>query len=459
MNPSIFKAYDIRGIVDEDFTSDDAYSLGRAFATYLARGAQKKCKELRIVICKDNRTSSHHLYMKVTEGLLIQGVTILDVDVGPSPLFDFAVADSAADGGIMITASHNPPKYNGFKLVSGKALPIGLDSGLNDIRTLMEKEDFELMDARGTVAPENVLEQYIARNNAFAPLPDAPDMRVVVDAGNGVSAIMCKELFKKTSLQIVPLFFELDGSFPNHMPNPLDEKNIVKLKEEMVAQDAHLGIALDADGDRIVFVSETGSIIPPDLITSLIADVLLRTHPKSALCYDVRSSRAVKETIEKAGGTAIVSKVGHAHIKRLMREKDILFAGELSGHYYFHIDDGYFEWPLIAMNIVLAEMIRTGKKASELTSPYRTYVKTKELNYELDKKDEAIALLEKHFNDARVSHLDGLTAEYDDWWFNIRASNTENLIRLNIEARNPELLDETLREVISVLQPLNPHAV
>lgn len=459
MNPSAFKAYDIRGIVNEDFTADDAYNLGRAFATYLARLLNKKTKELRIVICKDNRSSSHHLYMKATEGLLLQGATILDVDVGPSPLFDFAVADSLADGGIMITASHNPPKYNGFKLVEAKALPIGLDSGLKDIQAIMEAGDYAFMEARGTVVQENVLEKYIARNNAFAPLPDAPKLRVVVDAGNGVSAIMCKELFKKTSLQIFPLFFELDGSFPNHMPNPLEEKNIIKLKEEMVAQEAHLGIALDADGDRIVFVAENGSIIPPDLITSLIADVLLRTHPKSAHCYDVRSSRAVKETIEKAKGTAIVSKVGHAHIKRLMREKNILFAGELSGHYYFHVDDGYFEWPLIAMNIVLGEIVRTGKKASELTSPYRLYVKTKELNYELDKKDEALSLLEKHFNDGRISRLDGLTIDYEDWWFNIRTSNTENLIRLNLEARDPGLLEETLSEVVAVLQHLNPRAV
>lgn len=456
MNPSAFKAYDIRGIVDEDFSSDDAYAIGRAFATYLARKAHKKCTDLRIVICKDNRASSHHLYMKVTEGLLVQGVTILDVDVGPTPLFYFATADSGADGGIMITASHNPPKYNGFKFVSAQAAPIGLDSGLKDIQALMEKSDFEPMEARGTIQQESVLGKYIQRNNAFMPLPDVPSLRVVVDAGNGVASIICKELFKNTETQIIPLFFELDGSFPNHMPNPLEEKNIIKLKEEMVAQDAHLGIALDADADRIVFVAETGSIIPPDLITSLIADVLLRTYPKTSHCYDVRSSRAVKETIERAGGTPIVSRVGHAFIKELMREKNILFAGELSGHYYFHIDDSYFEWPLIATNIVLAEMMRTGKKASELTAPYRTYVKTKELNYEVEKKDEALAKLEAHFKDAKnTSHLDGLTVEYDDWWFNMRASNTENLIRLNVEARTPEILEDKLGEIKSVLQLLD----
>ncbi len=453
MNPSAFKAYDIRGIVDEDFTSDDAYALGRAFATYVARAKKKKCKDLRIVICKDDRPSSHHLYMKVTEGLLIQGVTILDVDIGPTPLFYFAVSDSGADGGIMITASHNPPKYNGFKLVADKALPIGLDSGMKDIQALMEAGDYEFMDARGTVQNEDVLEKYIARNNAFMPLPNVPSLRVVVDTGNGVAAIICKELFKNTTTQIFPLFFELDGSFPNHMPNPLEEKNIIKLKEEMVAQEAHLGIALDADADRIVFVAETGSIIPPDLITSLIADVLLRTYPNTSHCYDVRSSRAVHETIERAGGVPIVSKVGHAFVKRLMREKNILFAGELSGHYYFHIDDSYFEWPLIAANIVLSEMMRTGKKASELTSPYRIYVKTKELNYEIEKKEEALHALERHFKDAKtISHLDGLTVEYADWWFNIRASNTENLIRLNLEARTPELLEEKLGEVRSALK-------
>ncbi len=458
MNPSVFKAYDIRGIVDQDITSDDAHAIGRAFATQLARTSGKKCKDLRIVIGKDNRTSSHHLYMKVTEGLLTQGVTILDIDIGPTPLFYFAVADSKADGGIMITASHNPAKYNGFKLVGPSASPIGLDSGLKDIQKLMESNDYEFMEARGTVVQEEVLEKYIQHNNTFAPLPDAPDMRVVVDAGNGVASIICKALFKKTTMQIIPLFFELDGSFPNHMPNPLDERNIIKLKEEMVAQEARLGIALDADADRIVFVDEQGSIIPPDLITSLIADVLLRSHPKSAHCYDVRSSKAVKETIERAGGTAVVSKVGHAFIKELMRQKDILFAGELSGHYYFHIDDSFFEWPLIAMNIVLTEMVHTGKKASELASPYRTYVKTKELNYAIEKKEEVLKNVEKHFADApTLSHLDGLTVEYADWWFNLRTSNTENVVRLNLEAREPQLLEDKLSEVLTAMG--NPEKV
>lgn len=457
MKPSAFKAYDIRGIVDEDFTAEDAYLIGRAFATYLSKTTQKKGKDLRVVICKDNRTSSHHLYMKITEGLLIQGVTILDVDVGPTPLFYFATADSQADGGIMITASHNPPKYNGFKFVGSKAIPIGLDSGLKDIQAIMESGEFAFMDARGTVQQEDVLAKYIKSNNAFMPLPDAPAMRVVIDAGNGVAAIICKALFKNAKIQIIPLFFESDGSFPNHMPNPLEENNIAKLKEEMVAQDAHLGVALDADADRIVFVAETGAIIPPDLITSLIADVLLRTHPGSAHCYDVRSSRAVKETIEKAGGTAIISKVGHAFIKELMSEKNVLFAGELSGHYYFHINNSFFEWPLVAMNIVLTEMVRTGRKASELTSPYRTYVKTKELNYEIEKKEEALSQAEKHFSDARnISHLDGVTIEYADWWFNLRTSNTENLIRLNVEARDPQLLEEKLSEIKKALQLVDP---
>ncbi|MEK7649009.1 MAG: phosphomannomutase/phosphoglucomutase [Patescibacteria group bacterium] len=458
MNPSVFKAYDIRGIVDQDITSEDAFAIGRAFATYLARILKKKCKDLRIVIGKDNRVSSHHLYMKVTEGLLMQGVTILDIDIGPTPLFYFAVSDSKADGGIMITASHNPPKYNGFKLVGQRATPIGLESGLKDIQKLMESGDYEFMEARGTVAQEEVLQAYTAKTLEYFPLPDAPDMRIVVDAGNGVASIICKSLFKQTTMQIFPLFFEMDGSFPNHMPNPLDERNIIKLKEEMVAQEAHLGIALDADADRIVFVDEKGAIIPPDLITSLIADVLLRAHPGSAHCYDVRSSRAVKETIERAGGTAIVSRVGHAYIKQLMREKDILFAGELSGHYYFHIDDSFFEWPLIAMNIVLSEMLRTGKKASELASPYRTYVKTKELNYSIEKKEETLAVVEKHFADAKtLSHLDGLTAEYDDWWFNLRTSNTENVVRLNLEAREPQLLEDKLTEVLAAMG--NPEKV
>lgn len=452
MDSSVFKAYDIRGIVDQDITSDDAYAIGRAFATYLARTLNKKSKDLRIVIGKDNRTSSHHLYMKVTEGLLVQGVTILDIDIGPTPLFYFAVADSKADGGIMITASHNPPKYNGFKLVGEHANPIGLESGLRDIQKLMESGEYDFMDARGTVQQEEVLEKYIARTNAFVPPPNTPDIRVVVDAGNGVASIICKAFFKKIPVHVFPLFFEMDGSFPNHMPNPLDERNIIKLKEEMVAQEAHLGIALDADADRIVFVDEKGSIIPPDLITSLIADILLRTHPKSAHCYDVRSSRAVKETIERGGGTAIVSKVGHAYIKQLMRQKDILFAGELSGHYYFHIDDSFFEWPLIAITIVLTEMARTGKYASELASPYRTYVKTKELNYAIEKKEETLHAVEKHFASAKtISHLDGLTVEYDDWWFNVRTSNTENVVRLNLEARDPQLLEEKLIEVLAAM--------
>lgn len=456
MNPSIFHAYDIRGIVDEDISSDDAKDLGRAFATYLAKHSGKHGKDLRIVIGKDNRTSSHHLYMKVTEGLLMQGATILDIDISPTPLFYFAVSHAKADGGIMITASHNPPKYNGFKLVQEQAIPMGIESGLRDIQQLMTSHTFDPLQAQGTVEQENVMDAYIATINAFAPFPNDPSLTVVVDAGNGVGAIMAKALFEKSSTRIIPLFFESDGRFPNHLPNPLDEKNIIKLREEMVAQAGQIGVALDADGDRIVFVDEHGSIIPPDLITSLIADMLLRTHKNAHICYDVRSSRAVKETIERQGGVAHVSKVGHTYVKHLMREYDVLFAGELSGHYYFQVGSDYYEWSLIALNLVLSEILQTGKKASELVSPYRTYVKTRELNYLIEKKEEAIAKMAAHFADGVQSQLDGLTVEYADWWFNVRASNTENVIRLNVEAREPQLLEDKLSEVLTVLD--NPQA-
>lgn len=456
MNPSVFHAYDIRGVVDEDISSDDAKDLGRAFATYLAKHSGKHGKDLRIVICKDNRTSSHHLYMKVTEGLLMHGVTILDIDIGPTPLFYFAVASAQADGGIMITASHNPPKYNGFKLVREQAIPMGLESGLRDIQELMSSHTFDPIQAQGTVEQENVMDAYITAINEFAPFPNDPSLTIVIDAGNGVGAMMAKALFEQSSTRVIPLFFESDGRFPNHLPNPLEEKNIIKLREEMVAQAGRIGVALDADGDRIVFVDEHGSIIPPDLITSLIADVLLRTHKNAHICYDVRSSRAVRETIERQGGIAHMSKVGHAYVKHLMREHDVLFAGELSGHYYFKVGSSYYEWSLIALNIVLSEILRTGKKASELVSPYRIYVKTHELNYNMEKKDEAIAKAATHFASGTQSQLDGLTVEYPDWWFNLRASNTENVIRLNVEAREPQLLEDKLSEVLTVLG--NPQA-
>ncbi len=461
MNTSIFKAYDIRGKVPDEFSASDARTIGIAFGMFIQKECGKEAEGQRpcIAVGQDNRVHSPELFAAAVEGVRSTGVDVVDIGLASTPFFYFAVSYLGLDGGMNVTASHNPPEYNGLKCVRRNAEPIGVETGLQEIQSLAQ--DLTMNDGkhttgnavRGTLTKKDVLSDYIKKNLEFIPVSDLSHLRIAIDTGNGVSVLMIQEFLDAVPLQAIPLYFELDGTFPNHMPNPLQEKNIAALKKTVVERECHCGIALDADGDRSVFINEKGHTIPSDLLTGLIATALLKDHAGEKIVYDATSSWSTREAIQESGGEGVISRVGHSFIKAVMKEKNVLFAGERSGHFYFRFAEyGYFEAPLLVIQTVLNLLVQTQKPLSELIAPYERYASTGEINFEVADKEGALVALKKAYADARtVSHLDGITIEYDDWWANIRPSNTESLLRLNLEARNAGLRDNKLREITAII--------
>ncbi|MBI2644850.1 phosphomannomutase/phosphoglucomutase [Candidatus Uhrbacteria bacterium] len=455
---SIFKAYDIRGTVPNEINETVAERFGKAYAEFLIAKNSDAKKPLSIAVGMDNRISSPALHAQVIRAMRESDINVVDIGLCSTPFYYFAVSYLGLDGGIMVTASHNPPQYNGFKPVLARAAPLGSESGLKDIEAMYEKipviPDLIRNPVLGTLSSRDILGEYIDANLAFAPPADMQDLTVTVDVGNGVSSLMCAALFDRLSCKLIPLYFELDGTFPNHMPNPLIEENIKTLKKTVREKHASLGIAFDADGDRSIFVDERGETIPADLMTALVGRELLALYPHEHILYDLRSSWAVKEAIAAAGGTPSICRVGHAFIKKQMMDEHALFAGEVSGHFYLRFANfGYFEAPLVVTLLVLNLMARTGKPLSELVQPLRTYFSTGEINFEVADKAVILKTIETRYADAKsIAHLDGVSIEYDDWWCNVRASNTENLLRLNLEAKTENLRDEKLAEVQNIIQ-------
>lgn len=461
---SIFKAYDIRGTVPNEINEAVAARFGKAYAEFLIQKNTDAKKPLSIAVGMDNRVSSPALHAEVIRTVRESGINVVDIGLASTPFYYFAVSYLGLDGGIMVTASHNPPEFNGFKPVLSRAAPLGSESGLKDIEVIyfsvIPDQIGDLRQSRtrlcpaGTLTARDILSEYIEANLSFAPPKDMHDLTAVVDVGNGVSSLMCAALFDRLSCKLIPLFFELDGTFPNHMPNPLIEENIKALKNTVKEKGASLGIAFDADGDRSIFIDEKGETIPADLMTALLAGEFLTLYPREHILYDLRSSWAVKEAITAAGGTPSVCRVGHAFIKKQMMDEHALFAGEVSGHFYLRFADfGYFEAPLVVTLLVLNLLARTGKPLSELIKPFKTYFSTGEINFEVSDKATILQTMETRYADAKsITHLDGVSIEYTDWWCNVRASNTENLLRLNLEAKTKELRDEKLVEITQIIQ-------
>lgn len=449
MNQSIFKAYDIRGIVPDEVNEDIVERIGRAFATYLRKETGKEV--ITLAVGQDNRTHSPALFSALTKGLMDAGADVVDIGLASTPFFYFAVSYLGLDGGINVTASHNPPEYNGLKCVRQKASPVGTESGMKEIQELAMGTDSLVSEHKGTMLSKDILSDYIKKNLELVPAHDYSKLKVAIDTGNGVSALMIQEFISAVHLPVIPLYFELDGTFPNHMPNPLDEKNVADLKKAIVDNQCHCGVALDADGDRMIFIDEKG-VMANDVTIALLAQGLLLHHPNEKILYDIRSSHSVPETIRESGGIPVVTPVGHTIIKQYMRKENGLFAGELSGHYYFR-DIGTFEAPLMALTTILNLLATSGKKLSELVVPLRRYFDTGEINFTVNDKDAVLRKLEERFHDAKnCIRLDGVTLEYDDWWCNVRPSNTEPLLRLNLEANTAELRDAKLKEITTIIQ-------
>jgi phosphomannomutase len=446
VNPGVFKAYDIRGVYPAELDEDTAYRIGRAFVSFL------RCKT--VVVGQDKRASSPSLFKELTRGITDQGADVVDIGLCDTPYFYSGAAKYEA--GIMVTASHNPAKYNGFKLCRKNAIPISGDTGIEDIRDLVVANKFKEVKVKGRVVKKDIMQDFITHNLKFLNYAAKGKLKLVIDTGNGMGGYTFPKVFTKANLkdiEMVPLFFDIDMSFPNHEANPLKLENVKDLQKKVVDEKADFGVAIDGDCDRCVFIDEKGSYISADLMTALVAHELLKTHPGSTVLYDLRSSWATKEFIAESKGKPVMCRVGHAFIKKQMREVDALFAGELSGHFYFR--DSFFTESSIISTILVINMLREEKKTlSQLIRPLQRYFASGEINSEVEDKDgkmkELVRLFRKEADS--VSNLDGIKLEFDDWWFNVRPSNTESLLRLNLEAKTKKKMEEMRDKVLAVIR-------
>jgi len=439
---AIFKAYDVRGIYPDQLNEETSYKIAKAFVTFL--------KAKKVVVGRDMRTSSPSLHKEVLKGLTEMGADVIDIGVCSSPMMNFASATIEADGAIMITASHNPKEYNGFKFFRAHAIPISEETGIMDIKKIVDENKFESPEKAGSVEEKDIMNDYVAHVTKFAE--NIAGLKVVVDSGNGMSGFTVPKILEKFDVELVHMYPELDGSFPNHEGNPMKPENTAELQQRVKDEKADLGIAFDGDADRIVFIDENGERINSDLLTAVIAIQFLKKG-KEKILYDLRSSWAVKDTIEEHGGEPVICRVGHSFIKKQLRDENAVFAGELSGHYYFK-DNFFTDSGVIAMVMVLNLLASEKKKLSEIVQPLKKYFATGETNMEVDDKDSAIQKVKDKFSEGakNVFELDGLSIEYDDWWFNLRKSNTEPLLRLNLEAKTKEMMEEKKKEVMEIIK-------
>jgi phosphomannomutase len=437
MNTAIFKAYDIRGTYPDQLNAEAARAIGRAVARFL--------KGSPIVVGRDMRESGLTLREALLEGLRGEGADVLDIGRVATPMVYFATAARGAAGGVMITASHNPGQYNGFKICAQEAIPIGIETGLADIRDLAQPHvGAPAPEPRGMYREETIAGEYF--ESLLEMFPARPSLKVAADAGNGIAGEAIAGLLDRLPLDLTRLYFEADGSFPNHEADPIKRENLEDLIREVRASRADLGVAFDGDGDRAVFIDETGEPVPADLMTALLTQVafengLLGTRPDAAIVYDLRSTRVVPEVIRSCGGVAVRSRVGHAFMKQRMREEGGVFGGELSGHYYFRFPLGYAaDDGIAAFMFVLQALALAQKPLSTLWRPLARYARSGELNRRVEDTAAVIEKVREAFPDGEADQLDGLTVQYPDWWFNLRPSNTEPLIRLNVEAPNEKEL-------------------
>lgn len=442
MNQAIFKAYDIRGLYPSEINEASAYTIGRAIAEVL----QPKT----VGVGRDIRSSSPALFAELTRGLLESGVDVIDLGLLTTPMVYFAAGRLDIDAAVSITASHNPPEYNGMKIALRGALPVGENSGLKDIRDKATAGNFTDSPTTGALREEDIKPAYYGYFSSFANFRDK-NFSLVIDTANAMGVLELPIYQEFPELSVTNLYDDLTHPFECHEANPLNTQTLDELRAKVTEVKADLGIAYDGDADRIGFVDETGEIIPMDLLTGLLAKVILEKHPRATILYDLRSSRAVKEIIEENGGTALECKVGHANIKKQMREVDALFAGELSGHYYF-AENSYAEAGTLPALLLLNLMAESGKNISELVSELRRYCHSGEINSEVEDKETVLRSLEEKYADGTLHHLDGLKVSYPEWWFNVRASNTEPLLRLNLEATTPELLKEKTKELLEIIR-------
>ena len=442
----IFKAYDVRGIYPSQINEDMARRIGLAFQFVLDE--EDRARGNTVVVSRDMRSHSEPLAQALIEGLTQAGLDVLDIGLATTPMNYFAVGHTKAAGGVQVTASHNPAQYNGLKFSRHEARPVSGDHGIPLLEEKVESGDLPKASRPGTVRSGHVFYDYQSHILRFLR-NDRRRLRVVVDAANGMGTLY-KGILEATGIELIPLYFELDGTFPNHEANPLKEENLHDLMRAVKEHGADLGVSFDGDADRAAFVDETGQAVGSDLMTALIGGELLEREPGKAVLYDLRSSRAVAEYIEEKGGVPVRERVGHSFMKATLRKREGIFGGELAGHYYFR--DHFNADSSIGAVIEILNLLRaTGKPLSALVQPLRRYAKSPEINFEVEDKQAKIEELARRYSDAQIDYLDGITFQYPTWWGNVRPSNTEPFLRLVLEASTPEELEQRREELIGIL--------
>ncbi len=448
INPSIFKAYDIRGLYPGELNEETAEVIGRGFAAYLRAGT--------VAVSRDMRLSSPALAAAFIEGVRIQGTNVVDYGMLGTDQLYFAVVNDNLEGGAQITASHNPKQYNGVKMVRAGAQPLSGDAGIGDIRDMIANDRLPPPAPRkGTLTARDTLPAYVETVMSFIDPAVIKPFKVVLDAGSGMGALVAPHLFARLPCRVTTLCFEIDGSFPNHESNPLIEENRRDITEEVIRQGADIGIAWDGDADRCFFIDGSGEFISGDFITALLAEAFLLKNPGATIIYDLRASHAVRDTVARYGGRALMNRVGHAFIKQRMRQEDGIFAGEVTGHYYFR-DFYYADNGFIPALLILELMSKKNQSLHQLLSDYRRrYFISGEINTKVSSMADVpkkLEALEQRYPDATIEWMDGISVDYPDWHFNVRGSNTEPLLRLNLEAHSQAVMEQHRDEVLRIIR-------
>ena len=448
MDPAIFKAYDIRGVYPDQIDEEDAWKIGFSTARFLRsllRGYERgQANAQCLCVGRDMRTHSKAMSKALMEGMNTSGANVIDIGMIDTPQMYFAINHLGTCGGVQVTASHNPAKYNGFKISGLRARPIGVDTGLKEIKHIATALIHTKGTVTGSVEKCDLTAEYKNHVLKFLNVNIRP-MKVAVDASNGMAGKMVPVIFSNLPTEIIPLNFEHTGKF-RHEPNPLVEKNLAQVKAAVTKNKCDFGLCFDGDGDRLMMVDEKGDAIGCDLMTALMAPYFLKKQPKSTIVYDLRSSLVVPEEIIINGGTPRRERVGHAFMKKAMRDSHAIFGGELSGHFYYR-DNFCTDSGMITLVHVLNIVSEADMPLSELVAPLRRYCSSGEINFKVDDKQAKMNELAARYSDGEVDYLDGVTIRYKDWWFNCRPSNTEPLLRLNVEAKNKELFEEKFAEV------------
>lgn len=444
VNPAIFKAYDIRGIYPTDLNEDIAYAIGRAFATFLQPST--------VVVGHDMRLSGPSIFEAVTNGLRDQGVDVINIGLVSTDQYYYACAKYNMPG-MMVTASHNPKAYNGFKMVKQMPYLLSGDAGIMDLRRIVQNDEFApKAEQRGTMETVDLMDEFVDALLKLVDVRKIKPLKVIADTGNGVVGPALAKLYAKLPVQLTPMYFEPDGNLPNHGLDPLQPENRAELQQRVKDEGADVGFAFDGDGDRFFVIDDRGEFVPGDFFTALMAQYMLSKQPGQKIVYDVRASWAVPDLIREAGGTPLMERVGHAFIKRRMADENVLFAGEVTGHYYFR--DFTFADSGMIPSIVLLELLSTsGKKLSELLAPIEAkYFVSGEINSTVPDAQAKMQQLAERYSDAKIEHLDGVSVSYPDWHFNVRASNTEPLLRLNLEALDQAKMEQKRDEVLALIK-------